>query len=115
MHQDYNNFAQENEEDDGWVSRSSRKRHSRSLREIGKQVVALAESELEKIPFGDHDSLREACFTARKMKPRSEELRREYLHIEALMRVLNDDEVSAISAALVRSSGSVLSEKACRK
>ena len=73
MHQDYNNFAQENEEDDGWVSRSSRKRHSRSLREIGKQVVALAESELEKIPFGDHDSLREACFTARKMKPRSEE------------------------------------------
>jgi ribosome-associated protein len=34
------------------------------------------------------------------MKPRSEELRREYLHIEALMRVLNDDEVSAISAAL---------------
>lgn len=100
MHQDYNNFAAENEEDDGWVSRSSRKRHSRSLREIGKQIVALAESELEKIPFGDHDTLREACLYAKKLKPRSEELRREFLHIEALMRGLDDDEVSAINAAL---------------
>ncbi|WP_274967799.1 ribosome biogenesis factor YjgA [Succinimonas amylolytica] len=100
MQQDHNNFYHETDTDDGWVSRSSRKRHSHQLRDIGKKLVSLSESEFNRIPFGDHDSFREACLHAKKLKPRSEELRREFLHIESLMRSLDESEVDAINTAL---------------
>ena len=100
MQQDHNNFYDETDADDGWVSRSSRKRHSHSLRDIGKKIVSLSESEFNRIPFGDHDSFREACLNAKRLKPRSEELRREFLHIESLMLTLDENEVAAINTAL---------------
>ncbi len=79
-----------NEEEDDWVSKSSVKRYGKHLRELGIKIVALSNSEFDRIPFEDDDTLKEACLTARKLKARSEELRRELLHIEALLRSRED-------------------------
>ena len=105
MQKDNANFEKVSEEEDNWVSRSSRKRDARALRDIGLSIIALSESEFERIPFGDDESLREACRNARKMKPRSEELRREVLHVEALLRSRDEEEINNYREALVALSG----------
>ena len=105
MQKDNANFDNVSEEEDNWVSRSSRKRDARALRDIGLSIIALSESEFERIPFGDDESLREACRNARKMKPRSEELRREVLHVEALLRSRDEEEINNYREALVALSG----------
>lgn len=98
------NFDNQMDEEDNWVSRSSRKRDARALREIGISIIALADSEFERIPF-ENDTLREVCSKARKMKPRSEELRREILHIEAILRTEDEEQINRYKDALIAISG----------
>lgn len=90
MLQDDINFSNICDEDDDWVSKSSIKRYGKHLRDIGAQIIALSQTEFDRIPFDDDDSLKVACIAARKMKPRTEELRRELLHIESLLRNRED-------------------------
>ena len=91
----YTDFFHKNDipDDDGWVSKSSEKRHARHLREVGIAILALADSEFDRIPFGENESLKEACLVARKLKPRSEELRRQILHVESLMRSASEEAI----------------------
>jgi ribosome-associated protein len=93
-----NNFTETLEEDD-YVSKSAIKRYGKHLRELGKKIVELSQSEFERIPFEDDLSLKEACLQARKLKPSSEELRRELMHIEALLRK-REDEIARYEDAL---------------
>lgn len=110
----YTDFFHKNDipDDDGWVSKSSEKRHARHLREIGIAILELADSEFDRIPFGINDSLREAMLVARKLKPRSEELRRQILHVESLMRVASDEDVQLFENMLKAIKGAKVSENA---
>ena len=94
-----NDFASTYEEDDDWVSKSSIKRYGKQLRELGRTIVFLPESEFNRVPFEDDLSLKEACLRARTMKEPSEELRRELMHIESLFRK-REDEVERYQNAL---------------
>ncbi len=96
----------------GRVSKSEEKRRALRLREIGVAVTGLADSELARVPFGDNDSLREAILAARKLRPRSEELRRQILHIEALLRSVPGEEVGAIESMLKALTGAKVAENA---
>jgi ribosome-associated protein len=110
----YTDFFHKNDipDDDGWVSKSSEKRHARHLRDVAIEILALADSEFDRIPFGDNDSLREAMLVAKKLKPRSEELRRQILHIESLMRVASEDDVKLFENMLKAIKGAKVSENA---
>ncbi len=100
MQQVSNNFLENNEETDDWVSRSSKKRHSHYLREIGKKIVALSDTEFSRINFGSYDSLKDACIVAKGLKPRSEELRRHLLHVESLMRSVDEETIKSFEETL---------------
>jgi|SRR5574344_13249 ribosome-associated protein len=107
MLQDDINFSDIDDDDDNWVSKSSVKRYGKHLRDIGAQIIALSQSEFDRLPFDDDDSLKDVCLAARKMKPHSEELRRELLHIESLLRNREDyikqyeDALKAIASTMV--------------
>ncbi len=90
---------QYNDDEDDYISKSAIKRYGKQLRELGKKIVNLPESEFDQIPFDDDLSLKEACLVARKLKPASEELRRQLMHIEALFRK-REDEISKYEDAL---------------
>ena len=110
----YTDFFHKNDipDDDGWVSKSSEKRHARHLREVGIAILALADSEFARIPFGENESLKEACLVARKLKPRSEELRRQILHVESLMRSASEDSINEFENMLKAIKGAKVSENA---
>src|SRR5574344_2130676 len=79
LHDDIN-FSDIDDDDDNWVSKSSVKRYGKHLRDIGAQIIALSHSE---------------------------ELRRELLHIESLLRNREDyikqyeDALKAIASTMV--------------
>ncbi len=101
-----NNFNENSEDyDDNWVSKSSKKRQAHNLRDIGISIMNLSDSEFDRISFEDDDSLKNALLVARTMKPRSEELRREVLHIEALLRTRSDEDIERYKNCLVSISG----------
>ena len=79
---------------------------------VAIEILALADSEFDRIPFGDNDSLREAMLVAKKLKPRSEELRRQILHVESLMRVASEDDVKLFENMLKAIKGAKVSENA---
>lgn len=86
------NFTNDKElYDDDWVSRSAKKRKSHHLRDIGIRIIKLSQPEFDRIPFNDDTSFREACEIARHMKPQSEELRRQILHVESVFRTISDN------------------------
>lgn len=85
------NFNDDDYYDDDWVSKSSIKRHAKDLRKLGEKLVSLSTTEFEQVPFEDDDSLKNACLIAKKLKPQSEEIRRQFLHIEALLRNREED------------------------
>ena len=92
MLQDEINFNNQYDDyDDDWVSKSSIKRKAKNLRELGIKMYSLSLTEIEKLPFDDDITLKEACLNAKKLKPNSEELRRQNLYIEALLRKREDD------------------------
>lgn len=78
-------FSDNQDEDDNWVSKSAIKRHGKYLREFGQKISNLSEAQIRKFPF-ENKEITNACLLAKKLKLNSEELRRQQLHIESLLR-----------------------------
>ena len=81
------------DDDDGYKSRSQKKRESTALQKRGEELAALSPALWKELPLtpGLHDALREAA----ALKSR-EALRRQMQYIGRLMRELDDDEQQAL-------------------
>ena len=87
----------EADEDDGYKSRSQKKRESSALQKRGEELVALSPALWEDLPLTD--DLREALGEARTVKSR-EALRRQMQYIGRLMREMDEDGREALLDAL---------------
>ena len=79
-------------------SKSQIKREMQVLRDLGKQLIVLPETSLQKIPMTDQ--LREAVLAAKGFK--REALRRQIQHIGGLMREVDVDAISRALEGLAR-------------
>jgi ribosome-associated protein len=81
-----------NEYDD-WISKSQLKRESKELHALGVEITKLSESEFERLDFTDHDTFRNELVFARKIINNSqhEPYRRQMLHIERLLRNMDEE------------------------
>lgn len=84
-------------EDDGYKSRSQKKRESTALQKRGEELAALSPALWKELPLTAdlHDALKEA----RALKSR-EALRRQMQYIGRLMREMDEDGQDALLAAL---------------
>lgn len=80
-----------NEYDD-WISKSQKKRDSKKLYAIAEKIVDLRENEFDRIDFSDYSNLKEELVLARKFNRSNqfEPFRRQMLHIERLMRSIDE-------------------------
>ena len=79
-------------------SKSQIKREMQALRDLGKQLIELPESKLDKIPLPDR--LREAVLAAKRFK--REALRRQIQHIGVLIREVDADVIHRALDSLAR-------------
>ncbi len=85
-------------DDEEQKSKSQIKREMQALRDLGKQLIALPDSILDKIPLTD--KLRDAVLAAKGFK--REALRRQVQYIGGLMREVDADEVRRTLEGLAR-------------
>ena len=90
-----------NEYDD-WISKSQLKRESKELHALGVEITKLSESEFERLDFTDHDTFRNELIFARKIINNSqhEPYRRQMLHIERLLRNMDEEFVEKTRSAV---------------
>ncbi|MGN1394547.1 MAG: ribosome biogenesis factor YjgA [Succinivibrionaceae bacterium] len=100
------NFTTNEDEDENWISKSSIKRHGKYLRNIGYTLINLSEAEIKRIKF-DNNEIIQAIQVGKKLKENSEELRRQLLYIESLLR--HDDNFSKYEKSLLAISSNSLS------
>ncbi len=88
-----------NEYDD-WISKSQLKRESKELHALGEVITKLTQSEFDRIDFADNDSFRQELVFARKLlnNPQFEPYRREMLHVERIMRSMEDEYITFLSS-----------------
>lgn len=84
--------------DDGYVSRSRKKREATSLQGLGEELAALSPAEIEALAIDDPlaDDLRAALLDVRRMK--SHEARRR--HMQYVGRLMREIDASALAAAM---------------
>lgn len=90
------------EEDDNWVSRSSRRRHSKALHAIAETMASLSQSEFDRLDFGADEILPRELRHAREYKKLTqfEPYRRQMLHVERIMRTLPEEEVESLKKSI---------------
>lgn len=79
------------QEDDDWVSRSELKREAESLQVLGTKLIDLRPDQLKKIEIDE--TLRDAVEEAKRLKPRSNALKRQRQYIGKLMRYEDADTI----------------------
>lgn len=72
------------DEDDDWISRSSMKREAEAMQKLGARLIELKPNQLDNIPMDE--TLREAVDEAKRLKPRTNALKRQFQYIGKLMR-----------------------------
>ncbi|ABL98691.1 ribosome biogenesis factor YjgA [Shewanella amazonensis] len=90
---DPENFKQPYDDDENYVSKSSFKRESHAAQDLGKRLLGLSKSQLEKLDL--EEDLLDALAAAKKIKPNSEALRRQIQFIGKLMRNLDTEAIVA--------------------
>lgn len=99
-----------NEYDD-WISKSQLKRDSKKLHAIGESIVKLSQSEFERIDFSPNEDFKKELEEARRCKEitQFEPYRRQMLHIERVMRSLDEEYIeklqNEISASISKKIG----------
>ena len=90
-----------NEYDD-WISKSQLKRESKILHALGEEISRLSESEFQRLDFEEHDTFYKEMLIARKLlnNPQFEPYRRQMLHIERLLRSLDEEVVQKLRTAV---------------
>lgn len=90
-----------NEYDD-WISKSQLKRESKILHALGEEISRLSESEFQRLDFEEHDTFYKEMLIARKLlnNPQFEPYRRQMLHIERLLRSLDEEFVQKLRTAV---------------
>ncbi|MGB1236795.1 MAG: ribosome biogenesis factor YjgA [Pseudomonadales bacterium] len=78
-------------EDDDWVSRSELKREAEAFQELGVKLSQLKPGQLEKVEI--RDQLRDALDEIKRLKPRSNALKRHFQYIGKLMRYENAEAI----------------------
>lgn len=92
---DPENFKQPYDEDEDYISKTSFKKESHAAQELGKRLLSLSKSQLDKLELDE--SLLDALIAAKKIKPNTEAHRRQVQFIGKLMRNIDSE---AITAAL---------------
>ncbi len=77
------------DEDDDWISRSSLKRDAEALQKLGTRLIALKPIQLDNIEMDE--TLRLAVDEAKRLKPRTNALKRQGQYIGKLMRFEDAD------------------------
>jgi ribosome-associated protein len=83
----------QDEEDDGYVSRSQRKREVEALQDLGKKLIDLKPDQLDKMPIDE--SLRRAIDEAKRLTSRNA-LKRQLQYIGKLMRREDGEAIQAM-------------------
>ncbi|NRA21323.1 MAG: DUF615 domain-containing protein [Oceanospirillaceae bacterium] len=84
-----NKFDTYEDEDDDWISRSSLKRDAEALQRLGAKMIDLKPHQLDSIEMDEN--LRDAIDEAKRLKPRSGALKRQFQYIGKLMRFEDAD------------------------
>ncbi len=85
-----------------WISKSQLKRESKVLHALGEEISKLSESEFDRIDFEDNDSFYKEMLIARQVinNPQHEPYRRQMLHIERLLRSMDEEFVGRLRNAV---------------
>ena len=92
---DSEHFKQPYDNDDDYVSKTSFKKESAEVQEVGRKLTALSKSQLAKMPLDE--SLYDAVMATKTIKPNTEAYRRQLQYIGKLMR---NSEIEPIEQAL---------------
>ncbi|QSX36842.1 ribosome biogenesis factor YjgA [Shewanella sedimentimangrovi] len=94
---DSEHFKQPYDRDDEYVSKSEHKRECDAVQELGKQLVALSKSQLDKMELDE--SVLDAVLATKKIKVNTEAYRRQ---LQFVGKVMRNVDVEPIQAALDR-------------
>ena len=86
-------FKQPYDEDEDYVSRTVQKRASEEVQELGKQLLALSKTQLDKV--GLDEFLYDSILMSKKIKVNTEAYRRHVQYIGKLMRNVDPEPIQA--------------------
>lgn len=86
-------FQQPYDNDENYVSRTVQKRESEAVQDLGKQLLALSKSQLDKIELDEF--LYDSIMLSKKIKVNTEAYRRHVQYIGKLMRTVDPEPIQA--------------------
>lgn len=87
-------------QDEDWVSKTEIKRQVKEVQAIGESLCILRPDQLDKIDLGDE--LRAAIDESRRIKPRSNAMKRHMGYVGRLMRTMTDEELEEVKLVAER-------------